>query len=64
MSTEPEDEKPLRGPIFPGIVMTIAGVFLAITAVIQANEYDGKVTLKIVAGLLLAAYGVFRILRR
>ena len=58
-----EEERP-KAPILPGIVMLLAGVFLAVSAVIQAEEYSGKVYLKIGAGVIMAAYGLFRIVRR
>lgn len=58
-----EDKEP-RGPIFPGIIMLIAGTFLIITSLLKAEEMSGKLYLKITAGLMIMAYGVYRIKRR
>lgn len=59
------NEKENKGPIFPGILMAIAGVFLIISVFMRLEgEMEGMHYIKIIAGVLMSAYGVYRIKNR
>ena len=58
-------ERENRGPIFPGILMTVAGIFLVISVFVRLEgEMEGMHYIKITAGVLMSAYGVYRIKNR